>query len=253
MILTMSKISLLWNIIISLSVQSSWADEIHLITYEAPPFISQKLPEQGAAIYALRTLLKKSHTDLKITLTPFLRARQIVHKDDSASGYFPVTQINVAPEFSMSNVIFRTPWVFAEHKDKPVTWKQPTDLIPYRIGNAAGYDIVEPFRELYDKKKIKVEPAPTDEMNLLKLANKRVDVVFIDAGMFDYLVKTSPVLKPHKDKLRINAKVIQVDQYGVAFKRTPLAMKNMEKFNKVVNEDEFTRLVNAYFKKYLQP
>lgn len=229
------------------------AREMHFVTYEAPPFVSESLPEQGAAIYALRQMLKKTDCELKITFAPFLRGRKLALKDESVIGFFPVTQVNVTQDFTMSKVVYQTPWVFAERKDNPILWKKPEDILPYRIGNASGYEMAVSFQRLHQEKKLKLEPASTDELNLLKLANKRVDLVFIDAGIFAYLLKTSEKLKPYQNQLQLNSKVIHMDQYGVAFKKTPRAIKEMENFNKLASEEEFTRHVEAYFKKYPGP
>ncbi|WP_374077303.1 substrate-binding periplasmic protein [Bdellovibrio bacteriovorus] len=229
------------------------AKEIHLMTYEAPPFVSESLPEQGAAIYALREIFKKTNCELKVSFAPFLRGRKLALKEELFVGFFPVTQVNVTSDFTMSKVIFQTPWAFAERKDKPITWKAPEDVLPYRIGNASGYELAAPFQPFYAKKKLKVEPAPSDELNLLKLANKRVDLVFIDAGMFTYLIKTSEKLKPFQNQLQLNPKIIHMDQYGIAFKKTPIGLKQMEEFNKAASEEEFTRYIDIYFKKYPGP
>lgn len=232
---------------------SAQAKKVEIITFEAPPFVSENLPEQGAAVFALREIFKKANYDLKVRFAPFLRAKVLAQKEPALAGYFPVTSINVANGFKMSKSIFQTPWVFAERKSNPVVWKNPEDILPYRIGNASGYDISPPFRALHAKQKLKIEPAPSDELNLLKLANKRVDLVFIDAGMFTYLVKTSAKLKPFRHNLQINPKIIQLDQYGIAFKKTPNTLKCMEAFNNVATEEEFNQLITTYFKRYAVP
>lgn len=221
------------------------------MTFEAPPFMSEKLPEQGAAVYALRQLFKKSGYDLKVSFAPFLRAKRQVLQKDEISGFFPVTEVNVTADFRMSNIMYVTPWVFAERKDRPIVWHEAKDLTQYRIGNVMGYDLAPMMAALQKRKELNIENASSDELNLVKLARKRVDLAFIDATMFDYLTRTSPQLRPFMGQLQINAKIIHLDEYGVAFKKTPRALKHLEIFNKSVTKESFTHYVELYFKNNL--
>ncbi len=134
-----------------------------------------------------------------------------------------------------------------------MVWKNPEDVLPYRIGNASGYELAKNFQSLSKNKKLNIETASTDELNLLKLANKRVDLVFVDAGMFSYLMKTSPKLKPFQNQLQINSHVVHVDQYGIAFKKSARALKHLDLFNKIASAEDFNRLIEKYFKKYALP
>lgn len=224
--------------------------KIHLITFETPPFISEGLPEQGAAIYALKELFKKAGYKVDVSFAPFLRGRTMALKDETVSGFFPVTQVNITPDFVMSKIVYQTPWMFAERKESSIAWKIPEDVLPYRIGNASGYELAKSFQHLADNKKLKIESAPSDELNLLKLANKRIDLAFVDAGVFQYLLKTSEKLKPFQNQLQLNAKMVHMDQYGIAFKKSLKGLKDLEAFNKIASEEEFTRAIETYFKKY---
>lgn len=226
---------------------------IHLVTFEAPPFMSEKMPEQGAAVYALRQLLKKNGYDLKISFAPFLRAKKQVLQKNEISGFFPVTEVNVTADFRMSNVMYVTPWVFAERKDHPIVWQEAKDLTAYKIGNVMGYDLAKMVAPLQKKKKLHIENASSDELNLLKLARKRVDLAFIDATMFEYLTRTSPRLRPFQNQLQINAKIIHMDEYAVAFKKTPRSLRHLEIFNKSITKESFTHYVELYFKNNLSP
>ncbi|KYG69300.1 hypothetical protein AZI87_08875 [Bdellovibrio bacteriovorus] len=234
---------------VSVTNASSEKKEIHLVTFEAPPYLSEKLPEQGAGIYALKEILKKTTYSLKVTFVPPLRAKHIVNKNGYA-GFFPVSLMNLPPGFKMSRVFYRTPWMIAERKSSPIVWEKTADLIPYKIGNVAGYDLYKDQQELVDKKKLHVESASNDEANLLKLANKRVDLIFIEAAMFEYLMKTSPRLKPFQKNLQLNPRIVNLDEYGIAFKDNEKTQEQMAAFNKAVSEEHFTRLIGEYFKKH---
>ncbi|MGE9743947.1 substrate-binding periplasmic protein [Bdellovibrio bacteriovorus] len=225
---------------------------IHLLTMEAPPYMSTTLPEQGAAVYALRQIFKKNGFELKVTFTPYLRAKILALKKDSISGFFPAAEENITAGYVLSKIMYVTPWGFAERKDHPIQWNNPEDLLPYKIGNVMGYELSRVLAPAHKKKKFQIENVSSDELNLLKLANKRVDLAFIDATMLEYLIKSSPQLRPYQNHLQINAKIIRMDEYGVAFKKTGKGKEHLNVFNKIMNKEEFHRLVELYFKTHLQ-
>jgi polar amino acid transport system substrate-binding protein len=224
---------------------------VRLATFEAPPFMSETLPEQGAAIYALREMLKKSGYTLEVTFAPFLRARSLTLQKEDSSGFFPVTDVNMTADFVLSKTIYSSNWVFAERKNHVIKWNKVEDLLPYKIGNVKGYDLDQMLANLNKQKELKIDESPSDELNLLKLANKRIDLALVDATMFEYLMKTSPKLQPHESEIQLNPKVIHLDDYGVAFKKTALGKEHMLIFNKNFSKEEFTRMVEVYFKTYL--
>lgn len=241
---------------IAISISSSQAlsassKVVRLTTFEAPPFMSETLPEQGAAIYALRQMLKKVGYRLDISFAPFLRARSLSLQKNDLSGFFPVTTVNMTSDFVLSNTIYSSNWVFAQRKNKPITWNKPEDLTAYKIGNVKGYDLTE-MMSLVDKQKgLKIDESPSDELNLLKLTNSRTDLALVDATMFEYLMKSSAKLRPFESRLQLNSKVVHLDEYGIAFKKTPLAQEHKQLFNTHVSRDEFARLVDVYFKTFL--
>jgi polar amino acid transport system substrate-binding protein len=224
---------------------------VRLATFEAPPFMSETLPEQGAAIYALREMLKKAGYSLEITFAPFLRARSLSLQRNDWSGFFPVTDVNMTSDFLISKTIYSSNWVFAERKNHAIKWNKPEDLVPYKIGNVKGYDLDEMLSNVNKQQTLKIDESPSDELNLLKLANSRIDLALVDATMFEYLMKSSPKLRPHEAFIQLNPKIIHLDAYGVAFKKTALGKEHMHVFNKNFSKEEFTRMVDIYFKTYL--
>lgn len=224
---------------------------IRLSTFEAPPFMSETLPEQGAAIYALREMLKKQGYSLEVTFAPFLRARSLSLQRTDSSGFFPVTDVNVTADFLISKTVYTSTWGFAERKTRLIKWTKVEDLVPYKIGNVKGYDLDDTLEVVNKLKALKIDESPSDELNLLKLANSRIDLALIDATMFEYLMRSSPKLRPYEGQMQINAKSIHLDEYGVGFKKTVLGKKHMHIFNKNFSKEEFTRMVDFYFKTYL--
>lgn len=221
---------------------------IHLVTIEAPPFMGENLPEQGAGVYAFREVFKKMGYDLKVSFAPLPRTKKIALDKPEAVGFAPSTVDDIIDGFTLSKVVYETPWVIVERKDNPIHWKTAEDLAKYRGGNVHGYSLRADLRKVHEDKKLILESAADDARNLMKLANKRIDYVFIDAGVFQFLTSHDDRLKPFRNSLQINAKPLDTLGYGIAFKKDPTSQAVMEDFNKKVNPKDFTTLVDSYIR-----
>jgi len=222
--------------------------EISLVTMEIPPFMSEHMPEQGAATYALKMVFKKRGYDLKMSFAPFLRSKSLASHDRDFVGYAPSTKYNLIKGFKLSKYFYHSNWVIIQNKENPVQWKKIEDLTKYHGGNVNGYDMVPEATRLYEAGKLNIEMAPDDTRNILKLAHKRVDYIFMDESMYKFLMATSPVLKPFINKLEIHPRRVEKLSYGIAFRKNPQGLALLEEINNVINDEEFTGYVNAYMK-----
>lgn len=202
-------------------------------------------------MYALRQMLKKVGYGLEVSFAPLVRARILSLQKNEMSGFFPVTDAKVTSDFILSKTVYSSNWVFAERKNRTIKWNNPEDLIPYSIGNVKGYDLDELLSNVNKQQALKIDESPSDELNLLKLANSRIDLALVNATMFEFLMKSSPKLRPFEGEMQLNPKIIRLDDYGVAFKKTALGKEHMLVFNKNFSKQEFTRMVNIYFKTFL--
>jgi len=209
--------------------------------------MSPNMPEQGAAISALRHLFKTAGYQMDLRFAPVPRVQIAELEDRNVDGYFPsFSDETFEQKMRLSKLFYRTPWVIVERKDNPIVWKTPKDLLKYKGGNVAGYIIRSQVADAYKDKPDKLESAANDLANILKLAHKRVDFIFIDETTFKYISTTNPDVIPYANKLQVNKKVIVVNQYGVAFKDDYKRKKMLADFNKVANEKDFTASVNNY-------
>lgn len=221
----------------------------NLESMEIPPFISQNMPHQGAATYALKEIFKKAGYDLQVRIVPILRIRTLQFRDPEVKGFFPsFIDDDFVNGLVLSKPVYETPWVIIERKDKVIPWQEPKDLAKFKGGNVQGYTIRSQVRKMYEDNKLNIEGAPDDVSNLLKLANKRIDYVFIDAHVFKFLMATDPRLKEYDKTLQMNQKIVVMNRYGVAFKKNASGKKILEDFNKIASPGEFENLVQNYFK-----
>ncbi|WP_063243083.1 substrate-binding periplasmic protein [Bdellovibrio bacteriovorus] len=226
--------------------------EFTFITMEIPPFMSEAMPEQGAATYAIREIFKKLGYDFKVRFVPIMRTRTVGF-DPTVTGFFPsFKDDDFLRGMVLSKTVYDTPWVIVERIDKPIQWEKPEDLAKYKGGNVNGYTIRSLLKTVHNQKKLNLEAAPDDALNILKLAKKRVDYIFIDAGVFKFLSAADPRVKEVAAQLRINPKIVMMNHYGVAFKTDPASQKLMAEFNNNVSASEFNMLVEKYFREKLK-
>lgn len=245
---------LIWGLILcSLAAQGA-VKKVTLITMEIPPFMSPKMPDQGAAIYALRAMFRKAGYELEMRFVPVPRMRQVGFGDDSVHGFFPsFAEEKFDEKLVLSKLFYKTPWVIVERKDKPILWKESRDLLKYKGGNVAGYVLRSQVADAYKDRMDRLETAKNDTLNLLKLIHKRVDFIFIDQNAFKFIARTNAEIAPHADKLAINPNVVALNSYGVDFKDNKISRKIMADFNAVVDEKEFTDLVTKYIEQQKSP
>ncbi|WP_413575281.1 substrate-binding periplasmic protein [Bdellovibrio sp. HCB290] len=232
----------------SLSFAKS-SKKIHIMTFEFAPYISKDLPDGGAVIAGLKDIFRKNGQELVVTFAPVIRAKKQAVERDDVDGYFPANPENLQKSFTLSKIIHSSSWGLAERTDNPIRWNKLEDLGKYKVGNVVGYELAAVLKPLNDAKQLNIEEAPTDELNLVKLANGRLDMVFIDKGLFYGLMENSGQLQSFKGKLQFNAKPIEQYDYGVAFKDTQRGRKALNSFNSIFQSKDFEISVGTYLKK----
>lgn len=230
---------------------TAWAlPTVQIVTFEAPPFMSAGLPEQGAAVFAMKQTFLKAGYDLKVSFAPLKRAKVLPLESQDIVGYFPVSPYDLDKRYWASRVIFEEPWVIVERKDKPIHWQKFSDLKPY-VGSAC-LQYTEPpgLRKLIDEKTITIEMSPDDISSLNKLGNKHVDYILIDPVVFNYITQTDSEMKSFAKDLQINPHPIEMLTYVAAFKKNSrMGKKLLEAFNNATNKEDFAKLVLKQLKK----
>ncbi|MGE5087170.1 MAG: substrate-binding periplasmic protein [Bacillota bacterium] len=214
---------------------------------EIPPFMSPKLPDDGAAIYGLRKVFKKAGYDFEIKFIPVPRIRAVGFGDEKINGFFPsFADEKFENKLILSKLFYQTPWVIVERKNNPIHWKTPKDLLKYKGGNVAGYVLRSQIADAYKNNPQQLESAPNDTVNILKLIHHRIDFIFIDLNAFRYISSTNAEVHPYADRLQVNPKAIAYNRYGIGFKTDPKSQKIMHDFNRYISEKEYTNWVTKY-------
>ncbi len=235
---------LVWAVAVSAAPKTQ-RKVLTLVTHEALPFMGEKLREGGALPYGLRVVLDKMNYDVNVIFAPsWPRAKIMAANNPQIDGYFPYATVENEELFSFSKLFIEDPWVIVERRDMPIHWEKFEDLTKYTAGNVSGVELRPGIKELVEQKKLNVETTTTDTYNLLKLATRRVDLVFMDAMVFKYQMATEELLRPYRGKLQVNAKPITITKYGLAVKKTKVSPSFLKEFNKI--SPEVTRHVEDY-------
>lgn len=110
---------------------------------------------------------------------------------------------------------------FAERTDQPVAWATLDDLRGKRIGVVRGYVNEEHFDREAAEGRLRIEAVNDDLGNLRKLKAGRLDLVVIDARVFESLLATTPELHHRGPGLRMNPRLLTVHSLHAAFRRDP--------------------------------
>lgn len=227
-----------------------FAQPIELSAVAAPPFFSEKLPEGGAASFAAKEIFKSMGYELKIGYYPVRRAKIEAIKNPEIMGYVPCSADDVVDGLVLSSTVYKTQTLIIENIEKPITWSKPEDLGKLRGSIGIGYPLRGQFKTVYEKGQLNIEESPDDVSGLLKVANQRLDYVFMTDGMYKFILEADPRVKAIAAKLHVNPKPAALIDWGVCFKDKSVEIsKIMKDFNKKIDPTMFPRLVGEYLKK----
>ncbi|MFM8455093.1 MAG: substrate-binding periplasmic protein, partial [Gammaproteobacteria bacterium] len=168
----------------------SWADKplIKLSTLDWPPYIAEKLdPESGKKGYVydiIQAVMKEAGYEVQILFFPWARTVSAA-KAGETDGYFP--EYFVAHDWcKLSDAFPGGPLGLYKRKDFRIAFSVDPrmnqeqalkDLKQYNFGVVRDYVNTEVFDKANYLKK---EESVSDENNLRKLSNRRIDFVVID-------------------------------------------------------------------------
>ncbi|MFP5520107.1 MAG: substrate-binding periplasmic protein [Bdellovibrionia bacterium] len=175
-------------------------------TLEWPPFVCTECPGQGIAASALKKALASQNIDIVFEFMSWSQAIRISNNPEFL-GYFPAWDTEFEKGFIQSQPLFESPLGFVERKDNPIQWQTLKDLKGLRIGGAKDYRYPTKFLDLAGEGFFKFEIVVSDDTNLRKLAQKKLDAVIIDKNNAAYLIKKSS--SKIRRQLAINPKVLE--------------------------------------------
>ena len=244
-----------WVFIVFLISFSAFAETqkvLELISSETPPFLSKKMKEQGAAVYALKVTFKDMDTSIHVSFAPWRRAKILASQDLKIDGFFPYAAIDMKDKFIYSNIIHEAPWIIVQRKNHPIQWKRFEDLSKLTAGNVKSIELRPGIKELAEQKKIKIDEVASDHTNLLRLGLGRVDFVMMDYFVYRYNMLTDKTLHKYQKDFEVNPKPIAITRYGLALRNTPKNNEIMKKFNQITTPEKFSQHMEYYLDHFVK-
>lgn len=221
------------------------AETWRINTLDWPPYTCARCPENGAAAKALRDSLKTVGVDVEFV---FYTWGQAIQKSSDAAvvGYFPLWRESLKSGFQLSPPLFQSPLGFIEPRNKPLAWNSLMDLRGKKLGVTKDYGNTAEFNRLVKSGVIKVEVAVSDDINVLKVAEGKLDGALMDINNARYFLFTSQagVLS----KVRVNGKILEAKDLYLAVNHKNAG--KMDKIKTALKNLNFQRVVDEYLLKY---
>jgi polar amino acid transport system substrate-binding protein len=237
-------------LLLAKSAPAPAAQTIVLTTLEWPPYVGKALPQQGGSAAVVRAALHAVGVEVRFKFVPWPRAVQLGTYGKDYAGYFPAYFEEERSRAALiSKPIGSSPLGLARQATRNLPWNSLDDLVHYRIGVVEGYVNTAEFDRRVGEGLLPADAAQTDSLNLLKLANRRIDFAVIDRHVFGYLLRTDPTLQPFAAQLAFDKALLEDKPLYVYFRRGPEGEQLRALFNqgleKIRAEELFQRAVEG--------
>ncbi|MFW5499464.1 MULTISPECIES: substrate-binding periplasmic protein [unclassified Maridesulfovibrio] len=208
-------------LLLGISVSSASADNIiYLSSLEWPPYVGERLPENGTSARIVRQAFAAMGYELKILFMPWKRTMRMVETDFMVIGYFPEYYSKErAEKYIFSKGYGCSPVSLLARKENPVNWRNVDDLAGLRVGFVAGYVNTPKLDMAVLNGTIDADFAPSDKSNIMKVIKGRIDCAVVDPLVFSYLAVTDPEVGKLSDTVQIDPRAFGVNELFVAFRK----------------------------------
>lgn len=218
-------------ILLTILAFNTFAKRITLTTGEWPPFSDSSLPQKGFTVEIVLEAAKAAGYEVELVWYPWTRAIHMA-ESDSAIGSFPWGKdSNRAQIFDFTKPIARNleKFFYLKNKFPQFKFKGIQSIKGFRFGGTNSYAHLE----MMLKENLKVEISHSDRVNLIKLANGRIDFFPINEKVgWELIHRLFPGRE--NDFATIDTPPFPVDiPLGIAVNRKhPDAAEFIQRFNK---------------------
>lgn len=175
----------LTGLLFALAMPLCVADTVTIVTSDYPPYHGPSLPRKGVETAILIAAFERAGDKVVMRYRPWARALEEAKLGLADGMLGPYYSAERAAYFAYSEPVFANAIGFYGRRGQPVDVRKLASLKNLKIGVVHGYRNPDAFTAA----NLTVDEAPDDETNLVKLAAKRVDLILIDKGVGDYLLK----------------------------------------------------------------
>ncbi|WP_159455471.1 substrate-binding periplasmic protein [Pseudobacteriovorax antillogorgiicola] len=237
------------------STKPDQSKKVRLVTGEWCPYFSSSFKENGVFSRIVVQAFKKEGYQAQIEFKPWTRVYHEV-KNGSYDGSLGWTRTpNREKIFHFSDPILDQEQVFFHLKATRFDWKRLLDLKPYSIGLTRSFAYTEELLSMVRSGKLKGEFIASDQNNMRKLSEKRVDLFPVAHEVGYCYVKTilttekQPLITHHKRPLKVS------HLHGIFPKKNQKSVELVKALNrgldKLRKDSEFEDILNdSEFKNY---
>ncbi|MBO9668337.1 MAG: transporter substrate-binding domain-containing protein [Bdellovibrio sp.] len=212
------------------------------IPYSLPPplLIMNKDKPEGIVKDYVNVISKHLHRDFTYVVIPKFRIHEMIAKGLAELNCYTSPLWVPNPEkYTWSKVLFHKKEIIATLKKTPTSL---ADLKGQRVGTVLRY-IYPHLDPLFENKRLIREDVATEEQNMQKLINKRIDYVVADEVQLDYFLKENADKKFVVNRMLIN-------EYPIHCLLTTHDASFVKAFNHAIDDikksDEFQGIFNKY-------
>jgi polar amino acid transport system substrate-binding protein len=225
------------------------ARDISMVTVDWEPYYGSNLKNQGVMTVIVKEAFKRGGHNATVEFIPWLRALHIVKKGNANLVMGAYYSEKREKDYYYSDPFYELDVGFVALKSRGISeFYSLKDLKDYRIGISRGWVNNKEF----DRAKfLNKRPADSPKLNIKKLFSKRVDLIVIAFGLFNYEINNleksmiqeyvyiQPPLQKHALHLIMSRKVIDYREVIDDFNRGLLDMKLDGTYEKILKEYGF--------------
>lgn len=220
-------------LVIACLCQAAVADSIYLVSTNFPPYYGPDLPNGGVFRQITAEALKRGGHSLKVDWLPWARAVKQAEEGraDGIMGIWHSTEREVY--FAYSLPLLSNQLGFYKRADSTISFRELSDLKPYRIGVVRASARPKGL----DEAGLKIEEATDATSNLRKLDARRIDLALVEKGTAKYLIDAK--LLTFKDWLVwLDPPVEEMPLFVVFSRKSPGYEEKLAAFNNGLKQME---------------
>lgn len=170
-----------------------WAKTYKMGTYQIPLMVESK--DKGVFIDLVKEVIGRTGEQFEIVVAPPKRTVASFHKG-AIDGFFPCLDVLLQKDAAKSKPIYVKADFAFTRSDTPII-KSISQLEGKKVGITVGYPYA---KALISDKKIKLEGADNDVLNMKKLSKGRIDAFVVEEKTGVKALKESGAANIHYDK-----------------------------------------------------
>lgn len=224
---------------------------LYIVSLEWPPYTGKELYANGLSSYIVEKAFEAEGYKIEVEFFPWSRAVYNVKTNSKYVAYFPeYYSEEVTKNFYLSDPIGISPLGFAERVANRVSWEKLEDLKGQRIGIVQDYINTEEFDMMVRTKRLFVDVAINDRLNLLKVIGGRIDLAVVDKNVLDYYLNYDEKIKKSKNKIVFNKKLLSERELYVCFPKGFEGKNMLNIFNEGLKKIDVKKLEEEYRYKF---